>query len=1103
MDADTKRFCGLVSKATGDNAGVAPYRYQTKLAVDGFPDVLCAPTGAGKTMAVVLGWLYRRRFHSDQNVRKATPRRLVIALPMRVLVEQTEAVVRGWISNLEEAAGTAFHLTNQDTVGVHVVMGGAASREWVTRPEQDTVIIGTVDMLLSAALNRGYGLSQWVWPIYFGLLNNDTFWVFDEVQMTPDATATSRQLQAFRESFGTLLPTRSMWMSATLDPSTLDVVDCDLSRAWIMTVSGDGLRIDDGDPRTDVSGGAEPEDRYCPSLSATKTFSQLRLPEKQTKTRKGERSALLAKTALAEHRKSLDGGGNPPTTIVICNTVQRAQEVAAALREVISSKQGAAPSKGPSSDTSDDSATPGSSTTGPEIVLLHSRFRFRDRQRIVRDLLSPVENADGRIVVATQVIEAGVDITSRTLITELAPLPSIVQRAGRCNRNGETSGARVLWVEPEKPLPYSKADLEVAREFLSGTNVNDCSITAETLSQQVHELYGAAWKRSKTQEDQTLDLNSAGVEKIMGNLLKGNVSYATEQSESTENRKIVSKIIPRTLSVIRDKDLMDLFDTLPNLSGTHTDISRFIRSDLDLDVEIVWRDTSQMLADEEVPYPSRDERCPVPIGEAEKWLDEQEKKGRFLAWCPDPLERRARSQKARSGNDENGDRRPRRKQDGLQDKRWVPCRSSEIYPGLLLIVGSEYGGYDPEQGFVGSREKSTSVNSLPKSANGGAGASGIAGTGDEQRAEAGQPSASAAADLAEMVECEDIAVGDDPGSSTAQISLEQHLNDTRKEALRLAVALQLPKSWAEASVWGAALHDVGKASIVFQKAVKAATDEVPLAKSGKRGRLVYKRRFNVKKQDGTESTWEVTAKYFRHELVSALWLLDPGMRGFLRKRYEESLPQAALVSGADEAPENSEKSSQEGARPDVATSSELRAESLSLTDPAPTADEKPLPEETWLDIVTYLVAAHHGRVRLGFRSLPGEESERDQLLAALSVASEGQGGKEDRCSGGDAPGDDLRYALGVLEGETVRLKRQLEFDGGAYTVTVPASEFTVDLSVMELGSKGGGETWRSRMVPLCDDKSVGPFRLGFAEALVRIADWIASSSAPGGADNVC
>jgi hypothetical protein len=40
------------------------------------------------------------------------------------------------------------------------------------------------------------------------------------------------------------------------------------------------------------------------------------------------------------------------------------------------------------------------------------------------------------------------------------------------------------------------------------------------------------------------------------------------------------------------------------------------------------------------------------------------------------------------------------------------------------------------------------------------------------------------------------------------------------------------------------------------------------------------------------------------------------------------------------------------------------------------------------------------------------------------------------------------------------------------------------------------------MVPLCDDESVGPFRLGFAEALVRIADWIASSSVTGGADNV-
>ena len=38
-------------------------------------------------------------------------------------------------------------------------------------------------MLLSRALNRGYGMSRYRWPMHFGLLNNDCLWVMDEVQL--------------------------------------------------------------------------------------------------------------------------------------------------------------------------------------------------------------------------------------------------------------------------------------------------------------------------------------------------------------------------------------------------------------------------------------------------------------------------------------------------------------------------------------------------------------------------------------------------------------------------------------------------------------------------------------------------------------------------------------------------------------------------------------------------------------------------------------------------------------------------------------------------------------------------------------------------------
>ena len=56
-------------------------------------------------------------------------------------------------------------------VGLHVLMGGEDAGEWIIHPERNAVIVGTQDMLLSRALNRGYGMSRDRWPMHFGLLN--------------------------------------------------------------------------------------------------------------------------------------------------------------------------------------------------------------------------------------------------------------------------------------------------------------------------------------------------------------------------------------------------------------------------------------------------------------------------------------------------------------------------------------------------------------------------------------------------------------------------------------------------------------------------------------------------------------------------------------------------------------------------------------------------------------------------------------------------------------------------------------------------------------------------------------------------------------------
>jgi len=187
---------------------ISPYPYQLRLANEPWPDLVNVETGMGKTAAVILAWLFKL-LQKDAH----TPRRLVYCLPMRVLVEQTAENARKWVNNL----ANANLFSAEDLPSVHVLMGGEIDADWDRYPEQNAILIGTQDQLLSRALNRGYAMSRFRWPIQFGLLNNDCLWVMDEVQLMGSGLATTAQMDAFRESFGTVSPVHSIWMSATLE----------------------------------------------------------------------------------------------------------------------------------------------------------------------------------------------------------------------------------------------------------------------------------------------------------------------------------------------------------------------------------------------------------------------------------------------------------------------------------------------------------------------------------------------------------------------------------------------------------------------------------------------------------------------------------------------------------------------------------------------------------------------------------------------------------------------------------------------------------------------------------------------------------------------
>ena len=407
----------------------------------------------------------------------------------------------------------AAGLENQ--VPVLELMGGSGDNRETLRPDCPTIIVATQDLYFSRALNRGYARRAPRWPIDFALYNQDCLIVLDEIQLMDDALATSTQLAAFRDRWGIFGNAPTVWMSATVNPAWLRTIDF-VAHPREIRLEADDLAKEIVTKRFHAPKSLAPAPESCRTPDGCATF------------------------AFERHQ--------PGTrTLVMANTVPRAREIFAALR-----------------------------TTFPATVLLHSRFRPCDRKDSAK-LLSDSIGPDGQIVVSTQVLEAGVDITSRLLITDVAPWGSMVQRFGRVNRYGDDVSPEIWWVDQpgyskkkDSTAPYSPEEIRRAIERL------------ETL-------------------------NSASLENL-------------PKEDGPEPWQYV----------LRRADLLDLFDTSSDLSGNQLDVSRFIRATEDKNVYLAWREwDGDAGPPESLDELSDEELCPVPIGELREFIN---KKHPVFSW---------------------------------------------------------------------------------------------------------------------------------------------------------------------------------------------------------------------------------------------------------------------------------------------------------------------------------------------------------------------------------------------------------------------------------------------------------------------------------------
>ncbi|MCA8928116.1 MAG: hypothetical protein KDC18_08600, partial [Alphaproteobacteria bacterium] len=303
--------------------------------------------------------------------------------------------------------------------------------DWARTPAQPTILCSTVDQVGSRLLFRAYGVSDAMKPVHAGLLGSDCLILLDEAHLA----------EPFRQ--------------------TLDWVALYRGRKWreASSVGPAGVVLMTATPDSPSAAAFSlgADDFVHPILSRRLAASK---PVRLVEVKKGRDEAAAAggqdedltdrATVLTEQVKlALSRFETPsPAIAVVVNRVARARAVFRTIQQTLGEARA-------------------------DYVLLIGPARAADREGLAAQL-APIKTGAARsldrplIVVATQSLEAGVDIDLDALVTEAAPLDSLRQRFGRLNRAGRDVDARGAIVAMKSDLAAWTRARAKPRPVISG-----------------------------------------------------------------------------------------------------------------------------------------------------------------------------------------------------------------------------------------------------------------------------------------------------------------------------------------------------------------------------------------------------------------------------------------------------------------------------------------------------------------------------------------------------------------------------------------------------------------------------------------------------------
>ena len=546
-----------------------------------WPEAIALPTASGKTACMDIAVFALAAQASRLAGRQAitAPRRIFFVVDRRVIVDEaherarrlaeklaraSEGILKAVADNLRQiACGGATDFHDERPLAVHALRGGMyRSEAWARHPLQPAVVASTVDQIGSRLLFRAYGRGPGVWPIYAGLVANDSLILLDEAHCARPFLQTLQAVRRFRtwahaplgRSFCPVV------MSATPPPGSTDV----------FTDRSDE-RLDPGHPLGRRQLARKP--------------ARLHLVKHAT----GRRATAVFAKALAEAASELIDG-EPRAVVVFAN---RVATVRATHRRLAADH-------------------------GDRAVLLTGRMRPVDKDAVVQQRLKPLQSAraaerslaEPLIVVATQTLEVGADLDFDGLVTECASLDALRQRSGRLNRTGRPIEARAAIL-----VRGDQTGAATDKQEGKGRKTK----TAKTREKE-DPVYGSAlaetwtWLDGHRNENDEVDFGIAGLDP---RLPEGDALAALNAPAPDAPVMLPSHVDCWAQTAPQPRPSPDVALFLHGPREGAADVQICWRADLDLRSEEARGHALESLS---LCPPSSSETLPVPIGVFRRWL---------------------------------------------------------------------------------------------------------------------------------------------------------------------------------------------------------------------------------------------------------------------------------------------------------------------------------------------------------------------------------------------------------------------------------------------------------------------------------------------------